>query len=159
MFGGNVQEDGEPLIGPPLVFRRDVQGHMLPAVQPIPGQTRPDAVGPLGQEEEVDVGALADHVPHLVPPWVRLFQKKVAGHAHPERFSALDFIVALSVLFQGQIEVGFDLVNVPAKSVPLAVLVKHVAVVAALAELAAAVPGVPDIPAHGGHSSFLQGYG
>lgn len=158
MFGGNVKEDGEPLIGPPLVFRRDIQGHVLPAVQPVPGQTLLDAVGPLGQEEEVDVGALADHVPHLVPPWVRLFQKKVAGHAHPERFSALDFIVALSVLFQGQIEVGFDLVNVPAKSVPLAVLVKHVAVVAALAELAAAVPGVPDIPTHGGRSSFLRGY-
>ena len=154
VLGGDVQKNGQTFVGPPLIFCRDVEGHMVPTIQPVPGQTLPDAVCPFGQKEKMEVGALSDHIPYLIPPRVGLLQEEVTGHTHPEGFSASNFIVAMAVFFERKVKAGFHLVDVSAKFISLAVLIKHVAVVTALTKLVTPMPRVPNIPAHSSAPSF-----
>lgn len=64
---------------------------------------------------EVDIRAQADHIPDFIPPGVRFFQKEIAGHTHPQAFPIFNFIVALPVFFQWQIEIRLNSVNFPAR--------------------------------------------
>ena len=99
VLGGGVQKNGQTFVGPPLIFCRDVEGHMVPAVQPVPGQAFSNAVCSFGQKEKMEIGALSDHIPYFIPPWVGLLQEEVTGHTHSEGFSAFNFIVAMAVFF------------------------------------------------------------
>ncbi len=145
VLGGGVQQDGEPLVCPALVFTGDVQHDVFPPAAPVPGQACGHPLGPLGQQEKLHVGPLADDVPDILPPGVGLFQEKVGGHAYPDQLTALDLVAALPVPLEGVIKACLGPVDPGTVLVPQLVQKIHIAVLAAFAALDAAVPGVPDI--------------
>lgn len=140
----DFKQYGQSLVRAGLVFHRHIEGHVLPTLLPIPGQALPNPVGALCQQPEANVRSPPHHIPGLIPPGIRLIQKKVAGHAHAKARPAPDFEVPLPVLLHGQIEIRLDLIDLAAIPVALPVQIKHVAVFAALAVLATAVPGIPN---------------
>jgi hypothetical protein len=74
----------------------------------------------------------------------QLLPEKIRSHTNPYHLSALNLIIALSVLFQRIIEI-FGTVYLRTVSVTNTVQKIHIAVVAALAYLFTAMPGIPDI--------------
>ena len=86
------------LVGSFLILTAHIEKHIFPAVAPVMRQTALHPFGALCQQEENNVGALADDAPRLVTPSVSFFKKEIRGHAHAQLFAAFDFKAPLSVL-------------------------------------------------------------
>ena len=78
----------------PLCISESVKGCAALHGWKMPGYT----LGPLREEKELHVRALAHDVPGLLPPGIRLLQEKVGRHADAEHLSALHLVVSLPVL-------------------------------------------------------------
>ena len=87
MFCRNIQKDRKPFIRPYLIFRRYIQGDIVPPIEPVPGQSLLNATGTLCQQPKMNIRTSADHIPDFIPPDIRFFQKEIAGHADPQEQS------------------------------------------------------------------------
>ena len=149
-----LQQQGDALVGAPLVLSRDIEKNVVPAVSPVVGQVSGNTLRPFGQEKEFHISAPAHDFPCLIPPGIRLFQKKVRGHADADHFTAPDLIISFPILLKGIMKVCFCSVYVRAAFIPHTIQKEHIAVVAALAFFPASVPWVPDI-VQSNHPDFL----
>ena len=140
-----LQQDRDALIGAALVFARDVEHHILPAIPPIVGQTCRDTLRTLGQKPEFYIRPLMDNLPGFIPPWIRFFQKKVAVHTDPNHFTAFDLVLSAAILAERIAEARLRTVNIGPVFAAFGVVIVHVAVLAALAAFDTAVPGIPYI--------------
>ena len=145
MLKGQVKQNGDPLVGTPLVLAADVEKDILPALSPIGRQAVRHALRPLCQQKEHHVRPLPDNVPCLTAPCVRLLQEEIGGHAHAQLLAALHLIASLSVSCQRIAKACLGAVDVGAAFAALFVQKIHIAVLTALAALDAAVPRVPNI--------------
>ena len=71
MLEGQLQQEGDALIRPALVLTGDIEKDVLPPISPIVRETAAHPLGPLGQQEEHYVPALADDAPGILPPLIR----------------------------------------------------------------------------------------
>ena len=145
MFEGQVKQNGNALIGAALIFTGDVEKDVVPTAAPVRRQTLPHSLRPLCEQEKHHIAALAHDVPRLNPPRVGFFQEEIRGHADPDLFAALDFVVSGAVFLERIGKAAFRFVDLGSVLVPHPVEKIHVAVLAALTALDAAVPWIPDV--------------
>ena len=97
---GQIPKQRQSSIGHSLILAGDIEPDILPAAAKVLGQTVSHPLRPLGQKIENDIRPLPHDFPGLVPPLIRLFQKKVRSHAHADKLTALYLITAIAVFLQ-----------------------------------------------------------
>ena len=142
---GQVEQNGNALIGAALILTGDIEKDVVPAAAPVRRQTLPHPLRPFGEQKKHHIAALTHDVPRFRPPRVGLFQKEIGRHAHPDLFAALDLVMPGAVFLERIGKAVFGLVDLGPVLVPHPVEKIHIAVLAALAALDAAVPRIPDI--------------
>lgn len=142
---GQVEQDGNALIGAALILAGDIEKDVVPSAAPVRRQTLPHPLRPLCEQEKHHIAALAHDVPRLNPPRVGFFQEEIRGHADPDLLTTLDFVVSGAVFLERIGKAAFRFVDLGSVLVPHPVEKIHVAVLAALAALDAAVPWIPDV--------------
>ena len=77
MFEGQVEQDGNALIGTALILTGDVEKDVVPTAAPVRRQALPYPLRPFGEQKKHHIAALAHDVPRLSPPRVGFFQEEV----------------------------------------------------------------------------------
>lgn len=142
---GQVEQDGNALIGAALILAGDIEKDVVPSAAPVRRQTLPHPLRPLCEQKKHHIAALAHDVPRLNPPRVGCFQEEIRGHADPDLLTTLDFVVSGAVFLERVGKAAFRFVDLGSVLVPHPVEKIHVAVLAALTALDAAVPWIPDV--------------
>ena len=97
---GQIPKQRQSSIGHSLILAGDIEPDILPAAAKVPRQISSHPLRPLGQKVENDIRPLPHDFPGLIPPLIRLFQKKVRSHAHADKLTALYLITAIAVFLQ-----------------------------------------------------------
>ena len=144
VFDGQVQEDGQAVVRPILIFHRTADEHIVIALAPVRRQAVRQPVDAFGEEIEPAVAALAHHPPALRPPGVRVLQKEIRGEAGEYNLPRRNFVAPVPPPLHWQRKGSRFSAQAAGQGAAIHfVLPVDVAVFAARADLGAAVPGVP----------------
>lgn len=92
-----LKQQGDPFVRPPLILTCHIEENILPSIFPVIRQTGQDPLRALCQEEKLHISPLSHDRPGVVPPRVRLLEKEVGSHAHPDHLPAFHLVPSPAV--------------------------------------------------------------